>query len=81
MDHLSTPVDDLDRPRASVERLVRARLEAGLTQEELARAAEISLASVSKYERGERSPLGPRLRRIAEATGKPVHWFFEEAAA
>jgi len=81
MSRLSTPVATSPRPKPNVERLALARAEAGLTQEELARATEISLASISKYERGERSPRGPRLRRIAEVTGKPVPWFFEEAVA
>lgn len=62
--------------RPSRERLIRARAEAGLTQEELAVRTEISLASIGKYERGERSPRGPRLRRIAAATGKRIEWFF-----
>jgi len=61
-------------------RLVQARAEAGLTQEELAHATKISIASIGKYERGERSPRGPRLRRIAAVTGKPIPWFFEDAA-
>jgi len=64
-----------------VARLAQARAEVGLTQEELAHATKISLASIGKYERGERSPRGPRLRRIAQVTGKPISWFFEEVAA
>ena len=70
--------------RPSRDRLRRARIEAGLTQEELATRTKISLAAIGKYERGERSPRGPNLRRIAEETNKPVAWFFEqpeEAAA
>jgi len=35
-----------------------ARLEAGLTQQEFARAAGASLGTVRKWERGERSPSG-----------------------
>lgn len=64
-------------------RLAQARAEAGLTQEELAQKAGCSVFSIGKYERGERSPRGPRLRRIARATGKPVEWFFsaQEVAA
>jgi HTH-type transcriptional regulator, cell division transcriptional repressor len=61
----------------SPERFVQARTEAGLTQEELATKAGCSVFSIGKYERGERSPRGPRLRRLAEATGKPLAFFFE----
>ena len=38
--------------------MAAARLEAGLTQQEFARAAGASLGTVSKWERGERSPSG-----------------------
>lgn len=80
MSTVSTRQATAERPRPSIQRLVRARVEAGFTQEELARAADVSLASISKYERGARTPGGERLRKIAAATGKPVPWFFEEAA-
>lgn len=65
-------------PKPSRRRLVRARAEAGLTQEELAHRIDRSVFSIGKYERGERSPSGPTLRLIAEATDKPIVWFFEE---
>jgi transcriptional regulator with XRE-family HTH domain len=64
-------------PKPRRERLVRARVEAGLTQEELARQVGASVFSIGKYERGERSPRGPVLRRIAEVTGRTTAWFFE----
>ena len=38
--------------------MAAARLEAGLTQQEFARAAGASLGTVRKWERGERSPSG-----------------------
>jgi putative transcriptional regulator len=41
-----------------------ARLEAGLTQQEFARAAGASVGTVRKFERGERSPSGAA-RRLA----------------
>lgn len=68
--------------RPSPSRLAEARALSALTQEELARKAKLSLSSVGKYERGERSPRGPQLRRIARVTGFPVDWFFDlEAVA
>lgn len=63
--------------KPSPSRLAQARAEAGLTQEELAQKAKVSVFSIGKYERGERSPRGPRLRRIAQATKKPIEWFFD----
>lgn len=65
-------------PKPRKERLARARIEAGLTQEELAGRIGASVFSVGKYERGDRVPRGPRLRRIAKVTGRPVAWFFED---
>ncbi len=70
-----------DKPRPLPARIARARAEAGLTQEELAAEMGCSVFSIGKYERGERSPLGPRLRRLALVTGKPVAWFFSENGA
>jgi transcriptional regulator with XRE-family HTH domain len=64
------------RPKARTDRIVLARVQAGLTQEELATKAGCSVFSIGKIERGSRSPSGPLLRRIARATGKPISWFF-----
>lgn len=63
-------------PKPDRERLTQARVEAGLTQQELASAVGCSVMSIGKYERGERSPRGPMLRRIAAATGREIAWFF-----
>lgn len=71
------------RPKPSPTRLALARAEAGLTQEELASRCECSVFSIGKYERGERAPLGPMLRKIAAATNRETAWFFaaDEVAA
>lgn len=66
----------LSTPSASPVQILRARVEAGLTQDELAALAGCSVFSIGKYERGERGLRGPMLRRIAEATGKPLSFFF-----
>jgi len=62
------------------ERIVAARLAAGLTQEKLAQASGLSLASVAKWESGARVPRIGNLRLIAAATGAPMEFFFEAAA-
>lgn len=69
-------METVSTPRADRHRIAQARIEAGLTQEELASKAACSVFSIGKYERGERALRGPRLRRIAEATGKPLAFFF-----
>lgn len=63
------------------ERIISARREAGLTQEKLAQMAGLSVASVAKWENGSRVPRIGNLRLIAEATGKPMEFFFEEDRA
>lgn len=59
----------------------RAREEAGLTQAELARRIGVTPRTVWNWEWGHREPRGKYLRLLAEVTGKPVTFFFEEIAA
>jgi transcriptional regulator with XRE-family HTH domain len=59
-------------------RIRTARKEAGLTREHLAGKIDVSLATVVRYETGRTQNISTvRLSRIAEATGKPIVWFFE----
>jgi transcriptional regulator with XRE-family HTH domain len=51
------------------ERLRDWRLKRGLTQEELARKAEVPTVSVSHFETGHRFPNAESLRRLADALG------------
>lgn len=62
-------------------RVKRARREAKLTQENLAREIGCTTRSVQGWEAGDSLPRGARLRGLAEVTGKPVAWFYEEEAA
>lgn len=71
----------LSTPGPSVERIVRARVELGWTQEEAAREAGISVVTLGKWERRERIPSGPFLRRYAKATRRDIGWFFTEDGA
>jgi XRE family transcriptional regulator, regulator of sulfur utilization len=54
------------------DRLRQLREAAGLTLDQLARAANTSLYSVSKFERGERLPSLPTAYRLADALGVTV---------
>lgn len=56
------------------DRLTKARHMAGLDQQELAEKADISVRSVSNYERRLTRPRRPQLLAWAEATGVSVDW-------
>lgn len=67
----------------SDDRLVAARIRAarhaaGLTQKQLGHAIDCSFQQVQKYEQGV-NRVGPgRLQRIADATKKPITFFFAD---
>jgi len=62
---------------AQLGRNVRARrIEAGLSQEALAFAADMKRSYLSDLERGTRNPSVRAVGRIAEALGIPVHELF-----
>ncbi len=63
------------RYRAFIERLRKAREEAGLTQVELAKTLKRSQTWVSKCELGERRVDFVELEDIAKALGKELEWF------
>jgi transcriptional regulator with XRE-family HTH domain len=50
------------------------RLEAGLSQEELALKAKITSAEVSRLENGKRNPKWETMERLADALGVPTWW-------
>jgi transcriptional regulator with XRE-family HTH domain len=60
-------------------RIAQARNEAGLNQRQLAELIGVADAqSISRYERGKTALSTKRLRKIAEATGKPMNYFVLE---
>ncbi len=63
------------RYKAFIERLRKAREEAGMTQVELAKALKRSQTWVSKWELGERRVDFVELEDIAKALGKELGWF------
>lgn len=60
-------------PEEIGERIAQAREEAGLRQEDLADLIEVATRTVQNYEVGATKPF-TKLRRISEATGRPVEW-------
>lgn len=63
------------------ERLRRARVEADLTQEELAERIGVAPLTVGRYERGSQAPRPGHLKAIADATGRSVSWLYENQPA
>jgi transcriptional regulator with XRE-family HTH domain len=57
-------------------RLKSIRLQAGLSQRELAEKVGISAQTISKYERGLDTPGSADLIRLAKAFGVRVEYFF-----
>lgn len=55
-------------------RLRKARLNAGLSQRELARSAEIDVSQISRYEKGAGEPRPGALKRIAETLDSSAEW-------
>ena len=62
------------------ERLRNQREKAGLTQEALARAADLSLSSITKLERGGMDPSWSTIQKLARALGVTCEAFMEDAA-
>lgn len=63
-------------------RIRQARTDAGLSREYLAGKIGVSLATVVRYETGRTHRISIELlSKIAEATNKPIVWFFENNGA
>ncbi|MDC8803910.1 XRE family transcriptional regulator [Halomonas pacifica] len=61
------------------QRIIRARKEAGMTQQQLATILGVSRPAVAQWEKGKTSPSAENLRNVATATAKPLIYFFTGA--
>jgi ribosome-binding protein aMBF1 (putative translation factor) len=61
--------------------MIRARVEAGLTQEQLARRMETSQSVIARLESGRVQPSTKTLERLAAATGTRLKISFERVRA
>jgi DNA-binding XRE family transcriptional regulator len=57
-----------------------AREEAGMTQEQLAEATGLQQPHISRLEKGEHSPTAKTLKKIADAIGVEMSYFYPSAA-
>lgn len=67
------------RPATFRQRMRAARASAGLTQDELAELAGVTLQTVSRIECGRRDPTIKTLRELARALRVSVAWLIGEA--
>lgn len=64
--------DALEPEFTVIEAIMKARIETGITQKELAQKTGISQADISRLERGIGNPSLNTLKRVAEALGKKL---------
>jgi transcriptional regulator with XRE-family HTH domain len=60
------------------ERIKKARKEAGLTQQEMSKALQVSDKAISAYEVGRATPNVHTLKDISRVTHKPIRYFIDE---
>ena len=65
-------------PAPFADRLKQAQAEAGFTNEQLARKADVSLRLVAHWRSGSGEPNGPNLVALAAAVGKDAAWFYAD---
>jgi DNA-binding XRE family transcriptional regulator len=68
----------LEEEFALAEALIRARAEASMTQEEVAKAMGTTQAAIARLESGRSMPSTRTLQRFAEATGTKLRIHFEK---
>lgn len=69
--------DGLEDEFAFVQALIEARMQAGLTQEELAERMDTSQSAIARLESGRAKPSARTLERLAQATNTRLHISFQ----
>lgn len=73
--------DALEEEFALAHAMIKARADAGLTQEELAERMETSQSAIARLESGRMKPSARTLERFAKATGTHLRITFEPAVS
>lgn len=63
------------------DRITKARTHAGLNKGELAKKMGLSVNTLGRWESGANTPTEKNLQALAEATGVPVEWFYQDETA
>lgn len=61
------------------EKIMYARIEQNLTQQELAKKLGVSGAAVTRWERGNNGPKRARLKQLSEALNVPLDYLLDDA--
>ncbi len=72
--------DALEEEFALIHAVISARVDAGLTQEELAIRMQTTQAAIARLESGKQMPSTRTLEKLAKATGTKLRISFERAA-
>lgn len=70
---------DVELPKDVAEKIRRAVKESGDSQQAFAKKNGLAESAISKWTSGDRNPSLRSLKKIAEATGKPLNYFFEDS--
>lgn len=68
----------MTKPDKIANKLRQARVEAALSQKDLASALQLSDRTISAYEKGRAMPPLDTLQAISDLTHKPVNYFLDE---
>lgn len=63
------------------DRLRKAREHAGLTQGALAEILGVAAGTIQRWEKGALNPRPKALEALAEVTGVPLEWFYQDDTA
>ncbi|MEB8387213.1 cupin domain-containing protein [Rhodobacteraceae bacterium KMM 6894] len=80
MSHDDTPAQDRQNTVLSM-RLSELRRQHGLSLEQLAQRADLSIGTLSQVERGLSQPSLRTVRKLANAFGLPTAYFFDDSAS
>lgn len=61
-----------------VQGIKEARISAGMTQEQLAKAVGVAKSTITSYEKGNREISAGMIQKIAQATGSSVEFIFQD---
>jgi transcriptional regulator with XRE-family HTH domain len=65
--------DTIEKPKIM---LAAARVNAGMTQKELAKYMDVDISTITNWEKGKSEPSTSQLRKISQVSGIPMDYIF-----